>query len=815
MRASPSPLEGPITYTPTTHRVSKAKKGKRVHACPYPGCGKIFTRAEHRRRHELNHSTQPSFPCNRPGCRKAFHRPDLLARHVERHELESQSEESGMSPSRRRHTSQSSDLPPTMASSTIASPLAPVHTPTQSSSALSIGSLLHPPTTEAHGHAYSSSFGLTDSYGTSAVGPYSGYTYQSIDEPLLYSSTPESSQSPSSDYQARYPHRSSVSSSSSGFDMYGQAQVTPPLVSSTVAGWTPMINPPTALPQMLEHENSSYPSVVSVPLSDLDGHEWTVLRRELTFATGDERVEIFDPMRWDSCLECYWRHFHPFFPVVHRPSFFARSSSPLMAGAMVAIGSQYDTRANAKEYSHALLEACLKLLHKRDPINSRSRVPDLQTVFLLEALRLFRSKRAEVPVSSQFRVLYTDLTRSQQRATENPLALLRSSKENSPEKLKAAHVFWVERETRRRILHACFILDTHQSALFEQPPVIGRRPPPKISTTKISTTTLANEPPFPCDADLWDTSPIEQWIAKARHHVAESLPAAIKRTVSPYESTSPYSTFQSKLMLSHLIADIAQSPGTDNTEGAIDVLGQRLCNLPDAVFSYHAIFCARNTPVRNLLAVSGETWRFGKKLENEADFRDAKSNLRRWVESGDKPKRAVWHATQLLRLAFGSAIQQRSPELSMLYEQWALYLACLVCWAWGFDASTHRSPQPSDNASLSVIPPLSNNTSAIISAAVERPAGSARSSATGAGAAHPPLLDPTTAEGEMYDYLDAMNVERWHHLDRNSVNATGRFHGLLEIVRTRKLMANIGELLNEAERVLYRLVEGRSTLVHF
>jgi len=30
-----------ITYTPTTHRVSKAKKGKKVHACEYPGCSKV------------------------------------------------------------------------------------------------------------------------------------------------------------------------------------------------------------------------------------------------------------------------------------------------------------------------------------------------------------------------------------------------------------------------------------------------------------------------------------------------------------------------------------------------------------------------------------------------------------------------------------------------------------------------------------------------------------------------------------------------------------------------------------------------------
>jgi hypothetical protein len=41
MRTSSISIEGPVTYTPTTHRVSKAKKGKRVHACEFPGCGKV------------------------------------------------------------------------------------------------------------------------------------------------------------------------------------------------------------------------------------------------------------------------------------------------------------------------------------------------------------------------------------------------------------------------------------------------------------------------------------------------------------------------------------------------------------------------------------------------------------------------------------------------------------------------------------------------------------------------------------------------------------------------------------------------------
>ncbi|OGM47495.1 hypothetical protein ABOM_002574 [Aspergillus bombycis] len=55
------------------------------HACEYPGCDKSFTRAEHLRRHALNHE-QPrkGFTCKR--CTVHFQRPDLLARHMLRHD---------------------------------------------------------------------------------------------------------------------------------------------------------------------------------------------------------------------------------------------------------------------------------------------------------------------------------------------------------------------------------------------------------------------------------------------------------------------------------------------------------------------------------------------------------------------------------------------------------------------------------------------------------------------------------------------------------------------------------------------------------
>lgn len=74
-----SPDASDVHYT-RTGRVSKAKKGRKVHDCE---CGKSYTRAEHLRRHQKNHAAP--LACGLPGCGKTFHRADLLQRHQEKH----------------------------------------------------------------------------------------------------------------------------------------------------------------------------------------------------------------------------------------------------------------------------------------------------------------------------------------------------------------------------------------------------------------------------------------------------------------------------------------------------------------------------------------------------------------------------------------------------------------------------------------------------------------------------------------------------------------------------------------------------------
>ncbi|WQF79410.1 hypothetical protein CDEST_04424 [Colletotrichum destructivum] len=69
---------------PNYKRASR-KGAPRRFVCNHPGCEKLYSRAEHLQRHQLNHDPKEIFVCDVPGCDQKFVRADLLSRHQKRH----------------------------------------------------------------------------------------------------------------------------------------------------------------------------------------------------------------------------------------------------------------------------------------------------------------------------------------------------------------------------------------------------------------------------------------------------------------------------------------------------------------------------------------------------------------------------------------------------------------------------------------------------------------------------------------------------------------------------------------------------------
>lgn len=55
-------------------------------------------------------------------------------------------------------------------------------------------------------------------------------------------------------------------------------------------------------------------------------------------------------------LDCYWQHFHPLFPIIHRSSFVFNPPPPLLTLLMVVIGAQFSSSPESQRYSAFLDE---------------------------------------------------------------------------------------------------------------------------------------------------------------------------------------------------------------------------------------------------------------------------------------------------------------------------------------------------------------------------------------------------------------------------------------------------------------------------
>ncbi|KAL8934958.1 MAG: hypothetical protein Q9216_005651 [Gyalolechia sp. 2 TL-2023] len=389
-----APLDSPgeVTYTPTTHRISKAKKGKKVHVCEHPGCNKVFTRAEHRKRHEANHNVKPAFECHFEDCRKGFNRADLLARHMEKqHEMLTGA---ARAPGSLRSTSETSSNPPSgsIVPPTIGQPQ-PISAQTMSHGpgAMAITSIIEHPMHNELGH---SARGMPD-LGQIGIGPMPighrhdwMYGHLGAGDSPIYSS--DSCSSPMSDYpnaqmsyhslqshegiqrppstfsDSSFPQRTIASPLSAG-PTFPHPWGTPDPAPTYEGAYGPTvgIRNLNRLPANLKTDSILDPSL-QLPFANVGKQQWLPLRSQSTspasMAMGQGSLLKIQDLRTRHYLECYWRYFHPLFPIVRFTSFMSKVPEPLLAASMVVIGAQYSPRPDARQYSASLHAKCLKML---------------------------------------------------------------------------------------------------------------------------------------------------------------------------------------------------------------------------------------------------------------------------------------------------------------------------------------------------------------------------------------------------------------------------------------------------------------------
>ncbi|KAF2753534.1 hypothetical protein EJ05DRAFT_505166 [Pseudovirgaria hyperparasitica] len=388
----------------------------------------------------------------------------------------------------------------------------------------------------------------------------------------------------------------------------------------------------------------------------------------------DERKTLFPQIEFDTTsdsypsadyIECYWHHFHPVYPVVHRATFGQEEPSPLLKAAMMAVGAQYSKQSNARADGRNFHERCLKLLSQRDlDVGLLQRPCDMQAIFLIELVSQYRGRRASQQLSNRFRHMYSILaTDSEVMSSGNTLGSYAKLSPALDQRNKWKQ--WVRLSTRQRLLIACYILESQQDSLLA-------RKLPKLTVSGL-------ELPLPSRLSVWDADSASSWLCSLQQHPASpNFVYAIPTDPNTPQSFQAADAFQSALLISaHLNRLKTTSRDTTALPQTIDP------SIPTQLL-YLACHLSRDIPLRDLLAVAGETWILSEKVSSEEVFTAHKNAVRSWIaplwtHSKHPPPIhiAMKHAVRLLRLSLST---QPTPTLIPGTEM-GLYTAVLVLWA--------------------------------------------------------------------------------------------------------------------------------------
>ncbi|EGZ67937.1 hypothetical protein NEUTE2DRAFT_117280 [Neurospora tetrasperma FGSC 2509] len=461
-------------------------------------------------------------------------------------------------------------------------------------------------------------------------------------------------------------------------------------------------------------------------------------------------------------LAVYWEKVHPLLPIVHRASF-ENAPEEVLRYAMAAMATQLLDDEEDRVKGSRLHDLAWREVKKTLQWN----IQVMQAIFLCEYFARLRGQNAVIRPSRLFEDLYKrpQLEVSEQTYLQgafNPQVLYHhptmidytASPSDQQLSIHASWKNWVDAEAHRRLLAACFFLDGHV-AIYQQQPQLGQS----------SVTSKLTHPPIPLMGSslrLWEASSAAPWAKILAEDPSAGIPVFapspgtitpdfVSRQISidrmiilvaeylripcrqgltaPSASARKFSMSEVDPQLHYTNSQFSPlqqespcfqpdflQPPDSRTRGSLDVetrLGSLFPGCPIAS-TYLAL---HHTPLRDLLAVSGESWLFTKKVLSAAAFGIHQRCLKAWAENyhyrqggdanvpTDMANLSVVKATKYAARSIVQFLSPVSPGVSRyapvkgaatedrssfwgkdISDYWALYVCALIFWAFGHRA---------------------------------------------------------------------------------------------------------------------------------
>ncbi|KAI1662713.1 hypothetical protein F4813DRAFT_384294 [Daldinia decipiens] len=422
-------------------------------------------------------------------------------------------------------------------------------------------------------------------------------------------------------------------------------------------------------------------------------------------------------------LQAYWKSFDTLFPVVHRKSV-KTAADEVLRCAMAAVGAQYlqgkDDRIRANElheFAWKEVKTCTKW-----------NLQIMQTIILCEFYARFRGRSVLRYPSESFQSLYSRVSSQSSSPSTFVGSLIHSapqghlfsfvlSSPNGPwypystfsSSQMANHQIpdnflfststrnerwneWIDNESRRRLFAVCFVLDAHASVYYQQHVIqqfpMSTRPIPLIRPTE----------------DLWAAQSPEVWEALLDTRPADMGPLSHTGETPTAEQVLNARYLDRAVFLTSeaLCLPKRSNPSMLDLSVEVDLTStERISRLFPGSAVGNTYLALHYTPLHDLLAVSGDTWLFSRKVASPQVFQQHKKRLQLWCGSPHASAAVGFAAKALLAFLDGSESRNHNtlntdPEeqgdlnnnwnMLDISDYWAVYACALICWALG-----HRS----------------------------------------------------------------------------------------------------------------------------
>jgi hypothetical protein len=244
---------------------------------------------------------------------------------------------------------------------------------------------------------------------------------------------------------------------------------------------------------------------------------------------------------------------------------------------------------------------------------------------------------------------------------------------------------------KQRLFLACYTLDQQHVSLF------GRQRTACFNGSGL-------ELPWPESQPSWDAISEPHQDGTPYENVWQAVSSISLQDVD----LASFDAFQTMLIMSCIFDSNGKlaAPSCAQTPAKLTDMG----HLRHLKLAFHTFMLCKHTPIRDLLAVAGESWVMGEKISIQAEFTAAQIRGWQWakgltvsglgfaLQNDEKyVEVALRHALHILQL------YQTRPRTGLLFQEWSIYLASIVIWATAYVSSVEQSkasrvavPNPSE-----------------------------------------------------------------------------------------------------------------------